>query len=266
MNRATELGQFEKGEDFSPTTVPTLGETLEVDARETPSGLELTPSNQPEQSGRSMELRHTEMDLLMAQLTETPQPEYMLPNVGKIVTSPSRMAKIQSRNRNREELVWYGIRPKFQMAALDVPQGSNGRVVIRQDTTESEYSCTECHGKGHTDVECPACRGTSKRSGIDCNACQVLGYGFDNKHPSGRTPCSACRGSGWRAGIVIPEVAQGEPVAGIIVSLSPGTHTVKLGDRVLYTKYAGIGLNTPEHQTIRSMRESEIIALIREIP
>ena len=66
-------------------------------------------------------------------------------------------------------------------------------------------------------------------------------------------------------GIIIPDTAKEKPQRGIIVAAGKGTKdepiTVKVGDSVLYGKYAGteIALNGGEYLI---MRESDIFAVI----
>jgi chaperonin GroES len=67
------------------------------------------------------------------------------------------------------------------------------------------------------------------------------------------------------SGIIIPETAKEKPQKGKVVAVGPGTKddkiTVKVGDTVLYGKYAGteLKLEGPEYLM---MRESDILAII----
>ena len=66
-------------------------------------------------------------------------------------------------------------------------------------------------------------------------------------------------------GIIIPDTAKEKPQKGIVVAAGQGTKddpiTVKVGDAVLYGKYAGteISLNGGEYII---MRESDIFAVV----
>ena len=269
-NTADELAQLDHGVDFEQinrSEISPSGEQLEVNVHADGNDIELKPvkNHTLQVVGRGFDLQHTHADLLMAQLTEEPQQsEYMVPSAGKVLASPSRLSRALSRNANREELIWYEIRPGMQCAALDLPQNATGRVIVRQDTLEGEYSCRSCRGNGYSEEVCEVCRGEQKRDGSDCRGCVVLGYDREQKWSCGHKTCDSCRGTGWRGGIIIPEVAQGKPCSGIVVSLGPNTSVAKLGDRVLYSKYAGHALTTPEGETFTTMRESEILQLIRE--
>ncbi|HSV75620.1 MAG TPA: co-chaperone GroES [Bacteroidales bacterium] len=66
-------------------------------------------------------------------------------------------------------------------------------------------------------------------------------------------------------GIIIPDTAKEKPQRGTVVSAGPGKKdepmTVKVGDKVLYGKYAGTELSF-EGRDYLIMRESDIVAII----
>lgn len=66
-------------------------------------------------------------------------------------------------------------------------------------------------------------------------------------------------------GIIIPDTAKEKPQRGTIVAVGPGKKdeplTVKVGDEVLYAKYAGTEFNY-EGKNFLIMRESDIVAVI----
>ena len=66
-------------------------------------------------------------------------------------------------------------------------------------------------------------------------------------------------------GIIIPDTAKEKPQRGIVVAAGPGKKdepvTVKVGDNVLYGKYAGTEI-TYEGKEYLIMRESDIYAVI----
>jgi len=270
-NAATELGQFDAGADFDGINKSALIEApavLDVEAEKKGNDLHLLEKRYvgvdpaAREKDRTVALQYTPLHQTMAELVEVP--EFSIGRVGKVRTSPERMMQLSTRTM-RESLVWYAITPHQEMAALDLPPDSNGRVIVRMDTLESEYSCQVCRGLGYEETEvCETCRGEQSRDGQDCDSCKVLGYARDTKWSCGHRACASCRGTGWRSGIVIPEVAQGRPVTGVVVSCGPNTCVVRLGDRVLHSKFAGHALTTPGHETFTVMRESEVIALIEE--
>jgi len=67
------------------------------------------------------------------------------------------------------------------------------------------------------------------------------------------------------SGIIIPDTAKEKPQEGTVVAVGPGTKdeklTVKVGDNVLYGKYAGTELHL-EGTDYLIMRESDIVAII----
>jgi chaperonin GroES len=259
-NRASEQGQYEQGVDFegiNSSRLPESGPVLEVDARE--KGGELHLTRRRVSPGRSLELRHSETDLMAAQLLDDPaMTSFSVPNVGAVETSQGRIGKALSRNQNREQLIWFGI-DSSNMAAC-----TGDRIIVRRDALESEYVCRACKGKGHIDEVCKLCDGKQQKDGVECRSCQVLGFESEKPHPSGFTRCPDCRGAGWRNGIVIPDAAQGKPVTGTVVSIGPQTELLKLGDRVLHSKYAGHTLEM-KSETYTFMYEKEVISLLRDL-
>ena len=67
------------------------------------------------------------------------------------------------------------------------------------------------------------------------------------------------------SGIIIPDTAKEKPQRGTVVAVGPGTTenpvTVKVGDMVLYGKYAGTELNH-EGVDYLIMKEADILAIV----
>ena len=67
------------------------------------------------------------------------------------------------------------------------------------------------------------------------------------------------------SGIIIPDTAQEKPQKGNVVAVGKGTKenpiTVKVGDSVLYGKYAGTELKY-KNEDYLIMKESDILAII----
>ena len=67
------------------------------------------------------------------------------------------------------------------------------------------------------------------------------------------------------SGIIIPDTAKEKPQEGTVVAVGPGKKkepiTLKIGDKVLYGKYAGteLKLNAKDYLI---MRESDVLAVI----
>jgi chaperonin GroES len=68
-----------------------------------------------------------------------------------------------------------------------------------------------------------------------------------------------------KSGIIIPDTAKEKPMKGKVVAAGPGKKdeptTVKVGDEVLYGKYAGTEINV-EGSDYLIMRESDILAIV----
>jgi len=73
-----------------------------------------------------------------------------------------------------------------------------------------------------------------------------------------------------KGGIYIPDTAKEKPIEGKVIAVGPGkmsdqgarlTPTVKAGDRVLFSKYAGSEIKV-EGQEYLMMREEDILAII----
>jgi chaperonin GroES len=66
-------------------------------------------------------------------------------------------------------------------------------------------------------------------------------------------------------GIIIPDTAKEKPQRGVIVAAGPGKKdeplTVKKGDTVLYSKYAGTEIQL-DGDSLLIMRESDILAIV----
>jgi chaperonin GroES len=67
------------------------------------------------------------------------------------------------------------------------------------------------------------------------------------------------------SGIIIPDTAKEKPQRGVVVAVGPGKPdeptTVKVGDEVLYGKYAGTELSL-EGKDYLMLRESDLLAII----
>ncbi len=75
-----------------------------------------------------------------------------------------------------------------------------------------------------------------------------------------------------RGGIIIPDTAKEKPQEGRVIEVGPGSldengkevvMTVKVGDKVLYSKYAGteVKIDGDEHII---MREDDVLAIIED--
>ena len=66
-------------------------------------------------------------------------------------------------------------------------------------------------------------------------------------------------------GIIIPDTAKEKPLRGTVLAVGPGTKDeamqVKVGDVVLYGKYAGTEVEI-DHETVLIMRQSDVLAIL----
>jgi co-chaperonin GroES (HSP10) len=168
--------------------------------------------------------------------------------------------------RNRGSLVWYAISPGQETAVW------GDRVIVEEDSVESEFSCRKCKGKGHTAESCRTCGGKLSYNQQPCRDCLVIGFGKESQRASGFKVCEECNirlgpgvwvGTGHRGRVVIPEQSQSLPITGHVVSVGPQTVMAQLGDRVVFSKYAGSSI-VNEYGVYRTLRESEILQLLRE--
>ncbi len=72
------------------------------------------------------------------------------------------------------------------------------------------------------------------------------------------------------SGIILPETAQEKPMEGKVLAVGPGVRNdkgerqsldVKVGDRVLFAKYAGTEIKQDDHKYL-IMRESDLLAIV----
>ena len=74
-------------------------------------------------------------------------------------------------------------------------------------------------------------------------------------------------------GILLPETAKEKPQEGRVIAVGPGKlddsgkrvkMEVRVGDRVLYIKYAGTEIKVEENKQLLILRESDILALVED--
>ena len=74
------------------------------------------------------------------------------------------------------------------------------------------------------------------------------------------------------SGIILPETAKEKPQKGVIIAAGPGRYgeederipmDVKVGDKVLYAKYAGTEIKINDKKLL-ILKESDILAIVEE--
>ena len=287
-NAADEQGAALSGVDFGQMNTAVLPEgrpdPVEVDAEYVAGdGLTLTPIREKGEhawtAGNGEQwssiLHEGPLDLLNAQLCEDPEPPestgLAVHRIGdiEVQANPRRLSEIVKRSP-REELVWYGMHPEYYGAA------SGDRIILRRDILESQYSCKACKGNGfEEDALCALCGGLAKekiapRPGsfemqeVPCRACRVIGFGKETGYSCGHKKCSKCNGSGWKGGIVIPEESQTQAITGVVVSVGPLVDMWKIGDRLVFSRYAGHTLTVSKTEDYIWMRQNEPIGILRQ--
>ena len=272
-NKSDELGALDRGADvegLNQSGMPSgRVDPLEVDVRRVDDGVSLVPvvSRGVDRGDSLRGLDEGPMDLMMAQLVEEPEEigfDRRVVNGVSIYAKESRISEVTKRSP-REALIYFAGHPRYDMAV------SEDRVMILKDILEDEDSCLHCHGRGYMEDEvCPTCSGSLKWIGsagieVDCIDCLVLGYEREHKWSCGHKPCEKCYGTGWRSGIVIPEVAERKPITGIVVSVGPYcVRGYRIGDHVLHSRFAGHDLTVEKNTTLTIMRETEIITILKQ--
>lgn len=267
-NKADELGAVDSGADaegINQSVLPSgRGEPVEVSVSQSKDGLVLTPVHETEAFRRALgEIEEGPMDQLMAALVEEPEEPALVRRVlnGVEVEAASlRISEIGSRGP-RERLVWYGSHPEYMQAM------AGDRILVRKDVLELEDACKACRGRGYDEsAVCDVCHGAQHGDdpSVPCGACVVLGYDIEQKWSCGRTPCAKCYGTGWRGGVVIPQVAERKPITGIVVSVGPECKLYRIGDRVIHSRFAGHEMTVAKNETFVMMREHEVLSILRQ--
>lgn len=264
-NKANEQAAVEQGADFTElnrSQLPPAGDEIEVVVESQADGIAIRPrADAP--AGRGLgEFQEGPREILRAQMMEEPDTTALEVNGIQVLARAERVAEVAKRPP-REMLIWYGAHPDYYMGM------TGDRILVRRDTLELEDACKFCHGLGYLEKwECTVCRGEQVVIAQNgevraCQACVVLGYDREQRYSSGHVPCASCKGSGWRAGVIIPEVAETKPITGIVVSLGPDCKLLKLGDRIIHSRFAGHELTVSKTESFVMMREPEVLSILR---
>src|SRR3990172_5592755 len=128
------------------------------------------------------------------------------------------------------------------------------RVIIVEDRFRTGYECSTCDGVGFFNEECPHCNGKTILTGIEsfstCPSCRIEG------RSTGKKLCPTCKGRGGL--LIAPQEAEGRPSSGKIMSIGPEVKILKVGDRVIYSNYAGTAINFKQKAVVRILQEEEI--------
>lgn len=137
---------------------------------------------------------------------------------------------------------------KWSLGSLDF-WALGDRVLIEEDEFRSGYECSRCGGKGT--IACDNCGGTRERNGKKCAICADT---------DGYLTCPQCSGKGGL--LIAPDTAQRRPTTGKIVSAGHKVLTLKVGQNVMYSNFAGHVVDLARANstvTLRILHESEIL-------
>jgi len=170
------------------------------------------------------------------------------------------------------------------------------RLAIEEDKFRTGRECKSCDGDGYTSANCPMCveRGyppgveatADDNTAIPCRLCTSQhGRGvFGLALGKGKKTCEECNGKG--ALIVLPQETERRTTTGVIRSAGPdiskcplchgkqifegnlcerceGSGTLlKVGDRVIFTIFAGTGIHFMHKGTCRVCHENEIMGKV----
>lgn len=140
------------------------------------------------------------------------------------------------------------------------------RVIIEEDLFRSGYECSKCEGR--CKVKCPDCEGKGKRTTTVTTFVTEEGkpeqVSVEKKCSSceeGYITCPQCSGKGGI--LVTPETSQRRPTSGVVVSAGLSCKTLKVGDSVLFSNFAGYVVDLDRAGspvTLRILHETEILA------
>jgi len=143
------------------------------------------------------------------------------------------------------------------------------RLLVRYASFKEGYVCEECQGAGHTNRTCETCVGLKqfvRKEGWKpeaCPDCVIVGHDGQVPASSGFTPCADCKGSGLAPGVLaIPDASKQDHSYGDIMAVGADIQDLRPGDRVLFSKMAGIHIHGD--QVCCLMRRGEVMGFMRK--
>jgi co-chaperonin GroES (HSP10) len=149
------------------------------------------------------------------------------------------------------------------------------QIIVLEDKYRSGYECSKCDGEGYSDEACEYCKGTGKEPGQEtlCRICCPRNLVDSGKYTPGKRICDNCGGKGSL--IVAPQISERKPSSGVIVSTGPDVYSdcrivnritgqrwaypMKIGDRVLYSQFAGSAIYLKQKDLIRVLHAHEVL-------
>lgn len=143
------------------------------------------------------------------------------------------------------------------------------KLLVRYASFKEGYVCESCQGEGHTDETCTTCLGMKQYSRKEgwkrepCPDCVIVGSENQTPFSCGSKPCPECKGSGLAPGVLaIPDASKQDHSYGDIVAVGPDVEDLLPGDRVLFSKMAGIYIRGDFN--VCELRRGEVMGYMRK--
>jgi co-chaperonin GroES (HSP10) len=155
------------------------------------------------------------------------------------------------------------------------------QIIVLEDKFRTGFECSKCDGEGYSEEDCDFCKGTGKENaGTDqeslCRICCPRNLVDSGQYTPGKRLCDNCQGKGSL--IIAPQISQQKPSIGVIVSTGPDVYPdcrvinrvtgqrwaypMKIGDRLLYSRFAGSGIELKQKKILRVMHAHEAMCKI----
>ena len=155
------------------------------------------------------------------------------------------------------------------------------QVIVLEDKFKSGYECSRCDGEGYLEEDCEFCKGVGKENpGTPqeslCRMCCPRNLWDSGRYSLGKKLCPLCEGKG--ALIVAPQTSELKPSSGVIKSVGPEVYPdnriintltgqrwnypMKIGDRILYSRFAGTGIELKQKSFIRILHAHEAMCIL----
>lgn len=160
-------------------------------------------------------------------------------------------------------------------------EATDDKIVVLEDRFTTGNECRACGGSGESKKLCTLCGGRGEESSGDgystpCRVCKGSSF----------LPCADCNGEGYPKHVILtPEIAMRRPSTGTVVSVGPlvGVRVMEwedsngspvqieygssynVGDRIIYSNFAGVAIALKQKTVIRIMRSHEILAKLYSV-
>jgi co-chaperonin GroES (HSP10) len=141
------------------------------------------------------------------------------------------------------------------------------RLLVEYASFKEGYVCEACQGSGMSKIPCATCQGTKKQEIKPgrfeaCDRCRIVGADAHEPSSCGFYPCVGCNGSGLAPGILaMPDSSKQDHSYGDILAVGQSVMDLRPGDRVVFSKMAGIYLKG-DTRNCCLLRRGEIMGLM----